>query len=226
MIDLYFWPTSNGKKISIMLEETGLDYRIIPINIGQGDQFEESFLRVSPNNKIPAIVDHDVDGTPVAIFESGAILLYLAEKTQKLLPTALRERYEVLQWLFWQIGGLGPIAGQSHFFLRNAPTRNEEAMNRFRKETARLYGVMDRQLEDRDYLAGDYSIADIAAWPWVYRHEWQQQDLDRFPNVKGWFETVGARPAVINGASVGQDLAAQSSRMSPEEVRLLYGLDD
>ena len=226
MIDLFFWPTGNGKKITIMLEEVGLEYRIIPINIGKGDQHTPEFLAISPNNKMPAIIDHDVDGEPITMFESGAILQYLAEKTGKLLPTDTRGRFKVLQWLFWQVSGLGPIAGQAHYFLKYAPTKNEEGMTRFRNETARLYGVMDRQLGKEEFLAGDYSIADIAAWPWVFRYDWQGQDLEDFPNVKRWFEAVGARPAVARGAEVGADLVDRSVQMSDEEKKLLFGLTD
>jgi len=226
LIDLFFWPTGNGKKITIMLEEVGLEYRIIPINIGKGDQHTPEFLAISPNNKMPAIIDHDVEGEPIAMFESGAILQYLAEKTGKLLPTDTRGRFKVLQWLFWQVSGLGPIAGQAHYFLKYAPTKNEEGMTRFRNETARLYGVMDRQLGKEQFLAGDYSIADIAAWPWVFRYDWQGQDLEDFPNVKRWFDAVGARPAVARGAEVGADLVDRSVQMSDEEKKLLFGLTD
>ena len=226
MIDLFFWPTGNGKKITIMLEEVGLEYHIIPINIGKGDQHTPEFLAISPNNKMPAIIDHDVDGEPITMFESGAILQYLAEKTGKLLPTDTRGRFKVLQWLFWQVSGLGPIAGQAHYFLKYAPTKNEEGMTRFRNETARLYGVMDRQLGKEEFLAGDYSIADIAAWPWVFRYDWQGQDLEDFPNVKRWFDAVGARPAVARGAEVGADLVDRSVQISDEEKKLLFGLTD
>jgi GST-like protein len=175
---------------------------------------------------MPAIIDHDVDGEPISMFESGAILVYLAEKTGKLLPTDTRGRFKVLQWLFWQVGGLGPIAGQAHYFLRYAPQKNEEGMTRFRNETARLYGVMDRQLAREEFLAGEYSIADIAAWPWVFRYDWQGQDLSDFPNVRRWFDAVGARPAVARGAEVGADLVDRSVQMSDEEKKLLFGLDD
>lgn len=226
LIDVYFWPTGNGKKITIMLEECGLQYRIIPVNIGKGDQHTPEYTRISPGNKMPAIVDHDADGGPLSIFESGAILVYLADKTGKLLPKATRDRYRVLAWLFWQVGGLGPSAGQAHYFLKYAPQKNEEGMRRFRNETARLYAVMDRQLGLTEYLAGDYSIADIAAWPWVFRHDWQEQDLNDFPNVKRWFDTVGQRPAVVRGAAVGKDLVDRSVQMPDEEKKLLFGLAD
>src|SRR6476620_9572415 len=165
MIDLYFWPTGNGKKISIMLEETGLPYRIIPVNINKGDQFTPEYDAINPNNKMPAIVDPDAGGGPIVIFESGAILQYLAEKTGKLLPTDLHGKYRVLQWVYWQVGGLGPMAGQAHHFLRYSPQKVEYAMHRFQTEVARLYKVLDTQLGKSEYIAGEYSIADIAAWP-------------------------------------------------------------
>jgi GST-like protein len=205
LIDLYYWPTGNGKKITIMLEECGLEYRVIPINIGKGDQHQPEFIKISPNSKMPAIVDHDVAGEPIIMFESGAILQYLAEKTGKFLPGDTREKYQVLQWVYWQVGGLGPMAGQAHHFLRYAPQKIEYAMERFRKETARLYQVMDVRLAQADYLGGEYSIADMAAWPWVYRHDWQEQDLNDFPCLKRWFETIGTRPAVVKGAAVGME---------------------
>jgi GST-like protein len=226
VIDVFFWPTGNGKKVTIMLEECGLEYRIVPINIGKGDQRTPEFTAISPNQKMPAIIDRDADGGPLSIFESGAILVYLAEKTGKLLPTAPRERSKVLAWLFWQVGGLGPMAGQAHYFLRYAPQQNEEGMRRFRNECARLYGVMDRQLAKEEYLATEYSIADIAAWPWVFRHDWQEQDLDDFPNVKRWFDAVAERPAVAKGSRVGEDLVDRSVQMPDEEKKLLFNLAD
>lgn len=226
MIDVYFWPTGNGKKITIMLEECGLAYKVVPVNIFKGDQFRPEYEAINPNNKMPAIVDHDVDGEPIVVFESGAILQYLAEKTGKLLPRDTRGKYRVLQWVYWQIGGLGPMAGQAHHFLRYAPQKVEYAMHRYRTEVTRLYKVMDRQLAMHEYLAGDYSIADIAAWPWVVRYEWQGQDLNEFPNVKRWFETVGSRPAVQRGASVGNDWASDSTSMSDEDRKRLFNLRD
>jgi GSH-dependent disulfide-bond oxidoreductase len=199
MIDLYYWTTPNGHKITVFLEEVGLPYNIIPINIGAGDQFKPEFLKISPNNRIPAIVDHEPTGggEPISVFESGAILLYLAEKTEKLIPQNLRGRVEVLQWLFWQMGGLGPMAGQNHHFSQYAPEKIEYAINRYVNETARLYAVLDKQLADREFVAGDYSIADIAAYPWIVPHERQSQNLDNFPNLKRWFEAIQARLAVI-----------------------------
>jgi len=228
MIDLYYWPTPNGWKISIMLEECGLPYKLLPVNIGTGDQFKPEFLKISPNNRMPAIVDHDPPGggAPVSVFESGAILQYLAEKTGKLLPTDTAGKYRVLQWVYWQVGGLGPMAGQAHHFLRYAPEKIEYPMHRFRTEVTRLYKVMEKQLARNEYLAGDYSIADIAAWPWVVRHDWQGQDLNDTPHVKRWFEAVGARPAVIRGADVGKDLANFAQPMSDEDRKRLFNLRD
>lgn len=199
MIDLYYWTTPNGHKITIFLEEVGLPYNIIPINIGAGDQFQPEFLKISPNNRIPAIVDHEPTdgGEAISVFESGAILLYLAEKSGKLISQNLRDRTEVLQWLFWQMAGLGPMAGQNHHFNRYAPEKIEYAINRYVNETARLYAVLNKRLADREFIAGDYSIADIAAYPWIVPHESQSQNLDNFPNLKRWFEAIKTRPAVI-----------------------------
>lgn len=197
MIDLYYWTTPNGHKISLFLEETGLPYRIHPINIGKGEQFAADFLKIAPNNRIPAIVDNDTaDGQPLSLFESGAILLYLAEKTGQFIPQDLRGRQETLQWLFWQMGGLGPMAGQNHHFNRFAPEKIPYAIKRYVDETARLYGVLNKRLEDRPFVAGEaYSIADMAIYPWIVPHKWQGQDLDDFPALKGWFERIQARPA-------------------------------
>lgn len=197
MIDLYYWTTPNGHKISLFLEETGLPYRIHPINIGKGEQFAADFLKIAPNNRIPAIVDNDAaDGQPLSLFESGAILLYLAEKTGKFIPQDLRGRQEVLQWLFWQMGGLGPMAGQNHHFNRFAPEKIPYAIKRYVDETARLYGVLDKRLADRPFVAGEaYSIADMAIYPWIVSHKWQEQNLDDFPHLKAWFERIQARPA-------------------------------
>ncbi|MBW4555320.1 MAG: glutathione S-transferase N-terminal domain-containing protein [Trichormus sp. ATA11-4-KO1] len=199
MIELYYWTTPNGHKITIFLEEVGLPYTIIPVNIGTGEQFQPEFLKISPNNRIPAIVDREpVNGNePISVFESGAILLYLAEKTGKLIPQNLRDRVEVLQWLFWQMGGLGPMAGQNHHFNKYAPEKIDYAINRYVNETGRLYAVLDKRLADREFVAGDYSIADIAAYPWIVPHESQNQNLENFPNLKRWFETIKARPATI-----------------------------
>jgi len=203
MIDLYTWSTSNGRKASIMLEECGLAYRVHPINIGEGDQFAPDFVAINPNAKIPAIVDSEgPDGAPIRLFESGAILVYLAGKTGRFLPQSARGKYEALQWLMFQMGGVGPIFGQTHHFLRAAKEPVPYAIERFKTETRRLYGVLDKRLGEAPFLAREYSIADIATYPWVWRHEWQQVDLTEFPNVKRWFDTVGARPAVVRGMAV------------------------
>lgn len=200
MIDLYYWTTPNGHKITLFLEETGLPYRIHPINIGKDEQFQPHFLKIAPNNRIPAIVDNEPadGGEPLSLFESGAILLYLAEKTGRFIPQNLRGRQEALQWLFWQMGGLGPMAGQNHHFNRFAPEKVPYAIQRYVKETARLYGVLDRRLADRAFVAGDdYSIADMAIYPWIVPHAYQEQDLDDFPHVKRWFQAIQARPATV-----------------------------
>jgi GSH-dependent disulfide-bond oxidoreductase len=204
MIDLYYWPTPNGNKITIFLEEARLPYNIIPINIMAGEQFKEEFLKISPNNRIPAIVDHEPTNgvAPISVFESGVILLYLAEKTEKLITQDVR--VEVLEWLFWQMGGLGPMAGQNHHFSEYAPEKIEYAINRYVKETGRLYGVLDKRLADREFVAGDYSIADIAAYPWIVPYERQSQNLEDFPNLKRWFETIKARPATIRAYEKAQ----------------------
>lgn len=226
MIDLYYWPTGNGKKITIMLEECGLPYRVTPININKGDQFTPEYEAINPNNKMPAIVDHDCEGGPITIFESGAILQYLAEKTGRFMPGDTHGKYRVLQWVYWQVGGLGPIAGQAHHFLRYSPQKIEYAMHRFKSEVSRLYKVMDKQLSRTEYLAGEYSIADIAAWPWVARYDWQGQDLNDYPAVKRWFETIGARPAVIRGTQVGKDWQNFNVQMSDEDKKRLFNLRD
>ena len=211
MIDLYYWPTPNGHKITIFLEETGTKYRIIPVHIGRGEQFKPDFLRISPNNRMPAIVDRAPSdgGEAISIFESGAILLYLAEKTGQFMAEDIRGRVEVLQWLFWQMGGLGPMAGQNHHFVRYAPEKIPYAMERYVKETSRLYAVLDRRLTDREFVAGDYSIADMAAYPWIVPHQRQQQNLDDFPNLKRWFETIRARPAVVRAYEKGAAISAK-----------------
>jgi GST-like protein len=198
MIDLYYWPTPNGHKITIFLEEASLPYRIIPVNIGNGDQFQPDYLRISPNNKMPAIVDnYPADkGKPISVFESGAILIYLADKTQQFLPNKIRDRNETLEWLFWQVGGLGPMAGQNHHFNLYAPEKIPYAMERYTKETARLYSVLDRRLDGREFIADKYSIADMASYPWIVPHENQKQNLKDFPNVTRWFKAMQQRPAV------------------------------
>lgn len=199
MIDLHYWTTPNGHKVSIFLEEAGLRYKIFPVNIGANEQFEADFLKISPNNKIPAIVDHEPadGGEPLNLFESGAILLYLAEKTSQFIAKDLRGRQETLQWLFWQMGGLGPMAGQNHHFNRFAKEKIPYAIKRYVDETARLYGVLNERLADRSFVAGeDYGIADMAIYPWIVPHTFQEQNLDDFPHLKRWFETVANRDAV------------------------------
>ena len=222
MIDLYYWPTPNGWKISIMLEECGLEYRLIPVDIGRGDQFKPEFLAISPNNRMPAIVDHDVEGEPVSVFESGAILLYLAEKTGRFLPSDPRARMEVMQWVFWQVGGLGPMAGQLGHFTNYAPEKIEYALNRYGDEYNRLLGVIDKQLADRDYLCGDYSIADMASWPWVIVHERVGQSLDEFPRVTAWNERMQAKPAVSAGKDLGKELRRPLEK-DEEARRIMFG---
>jgi GST-like protein len=203
MIDLYTWTTPNGRKVSIMLEELGLPYRVHPVNIGKDDQFKPEFVKISPNSKIPAIVDPDgPDGKPLAMMESGAILIYFADKTGKLLAKSGRARYDALQWLMFQMGGVGPMFGQTHHFLRAAKEQVPYAIERYTKETRRLYGVLNEHLKDHAYLAGDYSIADIATYPWVSRHEWHKVDLTDFPHVKRWYDAISARPAVQKGMNV------------------------
>jgi GSH-dependent disulfide-bond oxidoreductase len=203
VIDLYTWSTPNGRKVSIMLEETALPYRVHAINIGQNDQFKPEFIKLNPNSKIPAIVDPDgPDGKPMAMMESGAILVYLAGKTGKFLPASTRGKYEALQWLMFQMGGVGPIFGQVHHFLRAAKEAVPYAIERYSRETQRLYGVLDGRLKHHAYLADEYSIADIATYPWVARYEWHKTDLNAFPNVKRWFDAISARPAVQRGMKV------------------------
>lgn len=225
-IELYFWPTSNGLKISIMLEECGLPYELRPININRGEQFDPHFLAVSPNNRIPAILDPDgPGGKPIAMFESGAILQYLGRKTGKFYPKDERRRVEVDQWLFWQVGGLGPMAGQAHHFRGDAAEQIPYAIGRYTDEVNRLYGVMDRQLRTRDYLAGDYSIADMASWGWSRNWKRQGQNIDDFPNFKAWFERVAARPAVMRGAQVGAYLRDPNYQIGkdPVAIKILFG---
>ncbi|RMR85879.1 Glutathione S-transferase [Pseudomonas coronafaciens pv. striafaciens] len=198
MIDLHYWTTPNGHKITLFLEEAGLPYTIFPVNIGKDEQFKAEFLKIAPNNRIPAIVDHQPadGGAPLSLFESGAILLYLAEKTGQFIPQDLRGRQEVSQWLFWQMGGLGPMAGQNHHFNRFAKEKIPYAIERYVKETARLYGVLNKRLADRQFVAGDeYSIADMAIYPWIVPHTYQQQNLDDFPHLKRWFDSIAGREA-------------------------------
>ncbi len=202
MIDLYYWPTPNGRKISIMFEECGLEHKVIRVDIGAGDQFEPEFLKISPNNRMPAIFDHN---TGVSVFEGGAILIYLAEKSGMFLPDEQLARFDVLQWLFWQAGGLGPMAGQLSHFVNYAKDPVPYAHDRYANEYDRLLAVMDVRLRDRDFLAGEYSIADIAAFPWVMPYKSYGQDLDRFENLRRWFDEIKNRPAVQRGVDVGKD---------------------
>jgi GST-like protein len=225
MIDLHYWPTPNGHKITIFLEETGLAYRISPVDIGKGDQFKPEFLAISANNRMPAVVDRAPadGGAPVALFESGAILVYFAEKTGRLLPADLHGRARTLQWLFWQVGGLGPMAGQNHHFAKYAPAKIPYAIDRYRNETGRLYGVMDRQLGKTPFLAGEYSIADIACYPWIVPHEDQGQDLDDFPHLKRWFESIRSRPAVIRAYAAGAPYERRRLDFTALEREILFG---
>ena len=225
MITLYYWPTPNGHKITIFLEEAGVPYRISPVNIGEGEQFRPEFLAISPNNRMPAIVDDAPrdGGEPLSVFESGAILVYLAEKTGKFLPEDTRGRVRVLEWLFWQVGGLGPMAGQNHHFGRYAPQKIPYAIDRYVNETNRLYGVLDRRLAREPFLAGEYSIADMAAYPWIVPHEEQGQNLRDFPNVERWFEAIAARPAVRRAYAAGAHLQRERSGFTDEERRILFG---
>ena len=199
MIELHYWTTPNGHKITIFLEETGLPYRIVPINIGKGEQFARRFLEISPHNRIPAIIVHD---NHFSLMESGAILLYLAEKTGQLLPTDKLKRFRVTEWLMWQMGGIGPMLGQVHHFVKYNKGKAPYAEERYLKEAHRLYGVLDKQLKDHEYVAGDYSIADISIWPWISRYEWQTIDLNQYPNVKRWYLAIANRPAVQKGYHV------------------------
>ena len=223
MIDLYTWPTPNGFKVSILLEELGLPYNVIPVDIGKGAQFEPEYLKLNPNNKMPTIVDNEgPDGRPYAVMESGAILIYLADKHGKFLPKGGEARYDVLQWLMWQMGGLGPMLGQAHHFLQYAPEKIEYAMNRYSNEANRLYGVLNKRLTGRDYVAGDYSIADMAIMPWLRYPDRQAVDIEQYPEVKRWRESLEARPAVQKGLAV----LAENRRSGPirdEQREVMFG---
>lgn len=225
MIDLYYWPTPNGHKITIFLEEAGLSYRILPIDIGKGDQFAPAFLAISPNNRMPAIVDHAPTdgGAAVSVFESGAILLYLAEKTGKFIAADLRGRVRALEWLFWQVGGLGPMAGQNHHFRNYAPEKIPYAIERYVNETNRLYGVLDRRLAHHEFLAGDYSVADMACFPWVVPHERQGQNIDDFKHLKRWLEHMRSRPAVARAYAKGEAYQRQREGFTDDERKILFG---
>ena len=224
MIDLYYWPTPNGHKITIFLEETGIAYALKPVNINKGEQFAPAFLAISPNNRIPAIVDHAPadGGAPLSLFESGAILEYLGEKTKALLPMEFRARWSCLKWLYWQVGGLGPMAGQNHHFGRYAPEKIDYAIDRYVRETGRLYAVLDRELREREFIAGDYSIADIASYPWVLP-ERQGQDIEEFPNLKRWKVAIGARPAVVRAYAIAKAMGAGPVALDDEARRILFG---
>ncbi len=223
MIDLYTWPTPNGHKIHIMLEETGLEYTVHPIDISAGDQFEPEFLKISPNNKMPAMVDLEgPGGKPYSLFESGAILMYLAEKTGKFMPSEIRSRYVVVQWLMFQMGGIGPLLGQAHHFRAYAPEKIPYAIDRYTNEANRLYNVLDVRLKDHEYLADEYSIADIATFPWLRSYERQGVDLNEYPNVKRWFEAIAERPAVKRGLEVLAD-RRRSGPISDAEREVMFG---
>jgi GST-like protein len=225
MIDLYYWTTPNGHKVTMFLEESGMPYRINPVNIGKGEQFRPEFLAIAPNNRIPAIVDRDPadGGAPLTLFESGAILQYLAEKSGQFLPADVRGRAEVMQWLFWQMGGLGPMAGQNHHFVQYAPEKIQYAVERYVNETNRLYGVLDRRLAGRAFIAGDaYSIADMAAYPWIVPHEKQRQRLSDFPHLARWFAAVAARPATQRAYARADEVNTQPT-VSEEARRVLFG---
>ena len=224
MIDLYTWPTPNGHKVHIFLEETGLEYTVIPVNILTGDQFDPEFLKISPNNKMPAMVDRDgPDGKPYAVFESGAMLLYLAEKTGRFMPTGMADRYTVIQWLMFQMGGIGPMLGQAHHFRLYAPEKIEYAFNRYTNEASRLYRVVDTRLAEVEYLAGDYSIADMATYPWLRYHENQGQKLEDYPHLKRWYDALSERPAVQKGLAVLQEESRSPQQMDRQAKTLLFG---
>jgi GST-like protein len=221
VIDFYYWPTPNGWKVAIMLEECGLEYRVIPVNIGRGDQFKPEFLAISPNNRMPAIVDHDAEGEPVAVFESGAILIHLAERTGRFMPQTGRGRKETLEWLFWQVGNLGPMAGQLSHFVNYAQGEHPYSHKRYADEYNRCLGVLERRLAGREFILDDYSIADMASWPWVLISKPLGQPLDDFPNVARWRETIKRRPAVQAGVDLGKELR-RSAPPGEDERRVLF----
>jgi GSH-dependent disulfide-bond oxidoreductase len=226
MIDLYYWTTPNGHKITIFLEETGLPYKIFPINIGKGEQFAKDFLAISPNNRIPAMIDHEPagGGAPIPVFESGAMLLYLADKTKKFIPADVRGRTQVSEWLFWQMANLGPNSGQNNHFSNYATDKIPYAMDRYRNEVNRLYGVLDRRLDGRDYVAGDYSIADIAIYPWIVPHERQHQNIGDFPNIKRWLDAIFERPAVKRAYAKAKEVNPNPGGIrTAEERAILFG---
>lgn len=224
MIDLFYWTTPNGHKITIFLEEANLPYKIHPINIGKGEQFDPEFLKIAPNNRIPAITDHNPDDQkgPLSVFESGAILWYLAEKTKKFIPADVRGKTLVSQWLFWQMAGLGPMAGQNHHFNVYAPEKIPYAMERYKKETNRLYGVLNKQLEGKEWVAGDYSIADMAIYPWIVPYERQGQNLNDFLHLKKWFEKMAERPAVKKAYALAETINSDQP-LTEEAKKILFG---
>ena len=224
MIDLFSWPTPNGHKLHIMLEEIGLEYKIHPVNIGKGDQFKPKFLRINPNNRIPALVDHcGPEGTPISLFESGAMLIYLPEKVGKFLPTKPHVRYVTLQWLMWQMGGIGPMFGQSNHFSHYAEEKIQYAIDRYNNECRRLYNVMDKHLDENEFLATDYSIADIATFPWARSYERRGVGISEFPNVSRWLDAIAERPAVKRGMAMLADLRNDSGKFTDEEREVLFG---
>ena len=225
MIDLYWWGTPNGYKMTLFMAESGLPHRVIPVNIGKGEQFAPDYLRISPNNKMPAMVDHEPadGGEPIALFESGAMLVYLAEKTGRFLPEDVRGRAEVMKWLFWQVAGLGPMAGQAGHFRVYAPEKVPYAIDRYTKEVERLYGVLDKHLADREFMAGDYSIADMASYPWIVPYEAQGQSLAGHTHLKRWFDAVAARPATVRAYADARNVYAPATPISDEERAALFG---
>lgn len=227
MIDVHYWPTPNGHKITMFLEETGTPYKIVPVNIGKGEQFKPEFLKIAPNNRMPAIVDHKPKdgGAPVEIFESGAILLYLAEKYGQFMPSDVRKRYDVIQWVMWQMGGLGPMAGQNHHFNVYAPEKLPYAIDRYVKETNRLYGVMNKRLADREFLAGDYSIADMMSYPWIVPWKRQSQNIDDFPHLRRWFNTIRERPATVRAYELTDKINPNAAVgiQTDEARKILFG---
>ncbi len=224
MIELHYWTTPNGHKITMFLEETGLEYKIVPVHIGKGEQFKPDFLAVSPNNRIPAILDRKPKdgGAPIPVFESGAILFYLAEKTGKFLPLDPRKRYDAIQWLFWQMGGLGPMSGQNNHFSQYAVEKIPYAIDRYRNEVNRLYAVLNKKLKGRDFIAGEYSIADMACYPWIVPYERQGQKIDDFPDLKRWFEAIKARPATVRAYELAKSINTAPS-ITEESRKILFG---
>lgn len=226
MIELYYWPTPNGQKIALFLEETGLEYEIRPVNINKGDQFKPDYLAISPNNKMPAIIDRAPadGGEPISVFESGAILLYLADKTKRLIPPDIRGRMLAMQWLFWQVGGLGPMVGQNHHFNRNAPEKIPYAIERYLRETRRLFGVLDKRLQDREFICGaDYTIADIAAYPWIVSREAQEVAVAEFPNLQRWSASIKVRPATARAYALGEKINPRAPTMTDAARRFPLG---